>query len=76
MSRWKMFWRMLLLGRTFLPKMSEIVQHFKEDLVESDLVTQPKMVKNVYCGKSFEYKEFKEKVIVFSHRHLGFYSYC
>ncbi len=43
----------------------EIVQHFKEDLVESDLLTELKMVKNVYCEKSFAYKEFKEKVILY-----------
>ena len=43
----------------------EIVQHFKEDLVESDLSTELKMVKNVYCEKSFAYKEFKEKIILY-----------
>ena len=40
----------------------EIIQHFKEDLVESDLLTELKMLKNVYCEKSFTYKEFKEKM--------------
>ena len=43
----------------------EIVQHFKEDLVESDLLTELKMVKNVYREKSFAYKEFKEKLILY-----------
>ena len=43
----------------------EIVQHFKDDLVESDLLTELKMVKNVYREKSFTYKEFKEKIIIY-----------
>ena len=43
----------------------EIVEHFKEDLVESDLLTELKMVKNIYCEKSFAYKEFKEKIILY-----------
>ena len=43
----------------------EIVQHFKEDLVECDLITELKMVKNVYCEKSFGYKEFKERIILY-----------
>ena len=42
-----------------------IVEHFKEDLVESDLLTELKMVKNVYCEKSFAYKEFKEKIVLY-----------
>ena len=42
-----------------------IVEHFKEDLVESDLLMELKMVKNVYCEKSFAYKEFKEKIILY-----------
>ena len=43
----------------------EIIQHFKEDLVESDLLTELKMLKNVYCEKSFTYKEFKEKIVLY-----------
>ena len=42
-----------------------IVEHFKEALVELDLLTELKMVKNVYCEKSFAYKEFKEKIVLY-----------
>ena len=52
------------MGRAFLPDVGVIVEHFKEDLVESDL-TELKMVKNVYCEKSFTYKEFKEKIVLY-----------
>ena len=43
----------------------DIVQHFKEDLVQSDLITELKIVKNVYCGKSFTYRELKEKIVIY-----------
>lgn len=45
----------------------EIVQHFKEDLVECDLIAELKMVENVYCEKYFGYKDFKERIILYSY---------
>ena len=43
----------------------DIVQHFKEGFVESDLITELKIVKNVYCEKSFTYRELKEKTVIY-----------
>ena len=43
----------------------EVVHHFKEDLIETELLTELKMVKNVYSEKSFEYKLFKEKIALY-----------
>eukprot|EP00731_Ephydatia_muelleri_P002665 Em0001g2665a len=39
----------------------DIVQHFKEDLEESELLMELKMVKNMYCEKIFSYSTLKEK---------------
>ena len=43
----------------------DIVQHFKEDLEESELLTELKMVKNMYCAKIFSYSTFKEKIALY-----------
>ena len=43
----------------------DIVQHFKEDLEESELLTELKMVKNMYCEKIFSYSTLKEKIALY-----------
>ena len=58
-----MFWRNQLLEKKLDVK--DIVQHFKEDLEEYELLTELKMVKNMYCAKNFSYSTFKEKIALY-----------
>ena len=50
MPRWKVYWRKQLLENMHIvtEDVKDIVQHFKEDLEDSELLTELKMVKNVY----------------------------
>ena len=45
----------------------EIVQHFKDDLIEPDLLTELRMLKNVFADKSpFTFGAFKETIAHYS----------
>ena len=50
MPRWKVHWRKQLLENMHIvtEDVKDIVQHVKEDLEESELLTELKIVKNVY----------------------------
>ena len=75
MPRWKVFWRNQLLEKKLHIK--DIVQHFTEDLGEYELLTELKMVKNMYCANIISYSTFNDKlpsIRAFSHKHQGFFN--